>query len=62
MPVICMVKLTQNMLFFTPGTLLPIGSDGNINFSSPAGVVSFTDQTFIARVTEKVLTEKPNHL
>lgn len=26
-----------------PGTLLPIGSDGNINFMAPAGIVSFPD-------------------
>ncbi len=28
---------------FPPGTILPIGADGNINFSSPAGTVLFTD-------------------
>jgi len=26
-----------------PGTLLPIGSDGNLNFAAPAGMVSFPD-------------------
>ncbi len=30
-------------VIFPPNTLLPIGSDGNIDFITPAGVVSFTD-------------------
>lgn len=30
-------------VIFPPNTLLPIGSDGNIDFITPAGFVSFTD-------------------
>ena len=33
---------TQQVLF-PPGTVLPIGADGNINFAAPVGLVTFTD-------------------
>lgn len=35
--------LNINYSIFPAGTRLPIGTDGNLNFSSPAGVVDFPD-------------------
>lgn len=33
----------NNYVVFPPGAVLPIGSDGNINFASPAGITLFTN-------------------
>lgn len=36
-------EVERNLLLLPPGTLLPIGSDGNINPFAPVGLVSFPD-------------------
>ncbi len=36
-------EVENNLVLFPPGTVLPIGSDGNINKVSPVGLVTFTD-------------------
>jgi iron complex outermembrane receptor protein len=37
------LKAITYLQLFPPGALLPIGSDGNLNFTNPAGLTLFTD-------------------
>ena len=37
------LKAITNLQLFPPGALLPIGSDGNLSFTNPAGLTLFTD-------------------
>jgi iron complex outermembrane receptor protein len=37
------LKAPTNLQLFPPGALLPIGSDGNLNFTNPAGLTLFTE-------------------
>lgn len=37
------LKAATNLQLFPPGALLPIGSDGNLSFTNPAGLTLFTD-------------------
>ncbi len=36
-------EIDRDLILFPPGTRLPIGSDGNISFLDPAGIVDFPD-------------------
>lgn len=37
------MEVARNTVLFPPGAVLPIGSDGNVDPVSPAGLVTFTD-------------------
>lgn len=37
------MEVARNTVLFPPGTLLPIGPDGNVDPVNPAGLVTFTD-------------------
>ncbi|MES9834269.1 MAG: TonB-dependent receptor [Candidatus Thiodiazotropha sp. DIVDIV] len=37
------LQASTNLQLFPPGALLPIGSDGNLSFTNPAGLTLFTD-------------------
>lgn len=37
------MEVERDLLLLPPGAVLPVGSDGNINFVSPVGLVLFTD-------------------
>lgn len=37
------MEVDRNVVLFPPGTLLPIGADGNVDPVTPAGLVTFTD-------------------
>nr|NIW86336.1 TonB-dependent receptor [Gammaproteobacteria bacterium] len=36
-------EVEENLALYPPGTMLPIGSDGNVNAVTPVGLVTFTD-------------------
>ena len=37
------MEVDRNLVVFPPGVILPIGTDGNVNPVSPAGLVTFSD-------------------
>ena len=53
------LKSENNYFLFPPGAVLPIGSDGNVNFTAPAGFTLFTDGLTAnpGGISKKVLLE-----
>lgn len=39
-------RINSHFKLFPDGAVLPVGSDGNLNFATPAGIVSFPDGLF----------------